>query len=208
MAIDAGRRDGIILMEFGLFIQQMGAVRHFKTETYTHRGQSCKIYRDAGDGEGKAKAVAAKLAVRTVIDKGFDLPVDLRFYCTNNYAVQNRAFNRDAGWNNVSWITLGTTALQNGRADALSAVITPGHTKGSITCIHEIGHCLHAHARGDDFFDPTANLVGGPVNAGLVSGYAGMNRKEFVAEVFAGMMVGRHWPRVVMDEYMAYGGPH
>ncbi len=208
MAIDDERRDGIILMEFGLFIQQMGAVRHFKVETYTYKNQSCKIYRDAADPEAKAKATAAQLAVRTIRNKNFDLPTDLRFYCTSSFVVQNRAFNRDAGWNNVSWITLGTTALKNGRADALSAVITPGFTKGAMTCIHEMGHCLHAHARGDDFFDDTANLVGGPVNAGLVSGYAGMNRKEFVAEVFTGLMIGRQWPNAVMQEYMTYGGPH
>lgn len=195
-------------MEFCSFMRQMGAVKSFKQERYTYKNQACQIFKDKDDGEATAKANAAKKAVKTIIDKGFDLPPDLRFYCTSNYEVQNRAFNKDAAWNTVSWITLGTTALQGGRPDATSSMNIAGFCKGDITCIHEIGHALHAAARGDDFHDPAANLTGRAANAAAVSGYAASNKKEFVAEVFAGLMVGRHFSTAVMDEYMQYGGPH
>ena len=106
-------------------------------------------------------------------------------------------------------ITLGVTALQNGRPDATSAQHAryPGFTKGDITTIHEIGHCIHAANRGDAFYDPAIGLGSLPDNAAEVSGYAGMNRKEFVAEVFAGLMIGRVFSNQVTQEYAAYGGP-
>jgi hypothetical protein len=42
--------------------------------------------------------------------------------------------------------------LKNRRADAISAMINQGFTKGAVTCIHEMGLALHEHARGDDLF--------------------------------------------------------
>ena len=153
--------------------------------------------------------MAIKLAVRTIRDKNFDLPADLKIYCVADVFAQNRAFNKDPAWNDMAIITLGITALKNGRPDALSGMINPGFTKGAVTCIHEIGHLLHAHARGDGFHDDASNLTGGPAtHAGQVSGYAGQNKKEFVAEVFAGLMVGRTYSNAVMTEYLSYGGPH
>jgi hypothetical protein len=208
MPVTPQRRQGIIAMEYGGFLQATGQAKVFVQERYTYNGQSCLIFKESADGQAAAKVACAKKAVKTIVDKNFNLPNELRFYCTSAYEAQNRAFNKDANWGDIGYITLGTTALSNGRADATSAMNIPGFVKGDITCIHEIGHVLHAHARGDDFHDPASNLTGAPANAGQVSGYAGMNRKEFVAEVFAGLMVGRHFSTAVMDEYMGYGGPH
>ena len=209
MALTDARKAGIIQMEFGRYLQVIGKAKGYTKETFQYKNQSCAIFLDGADGEAGDKKTAIKLAVRTIRDKNFDLPANLRIYCVANVEAQNQAFNKDPAWNDMAVIVLGITALKNGRADAISGMLNPGFTKGSVTCIHEIGHLLHAHARGDEFHDPASNLTGGAAaTAGQVSGYAGMNKKEFVAEVFAGLMVGRTFPTAVMTEYMTYGGPH
>ena len=208
MVVNQARRDGIVAMEYGGFLRAISQVKVFQQEQFTYKGQTCNFYKDTADGGANQKVACGKKAVQTIVDKGFDIPPGLRIYCTSAFEAQNRAFNKDPAWNDVAYITLGTTALNGGRLDATSNMNIPGFVKGDITCIHEIGHILHAHARGDDFHDPTANLTGQAVNAGAVSGYAAQNKKEFVAEVFAGLMVGRVFPNVVIEEYMGYGGPH
>lgn len=209
MALTPQRKAGIIQMEYGSFMRNSGKAKLYKRQNYAYKGQTVTIYEDSGDGESRDKVTAIKLAVKTIRDKNFDLPPNLEIYCVSNIEAQNQAFNKDPGWNHIAKIILGTTALRNGRADAVSGMVNPGFTKGSVTTIHEIGHLLHAHARGDDFHDPAGNLTGAaPAVSGQVSGYAGMNKKEFIAETFAGLMVGRHYSTAVMTEYLALGGPH
>jgi len=50
-------------------------------------------------------------------------------------------------------------------------------------------------------------MTGKPTTGAEVSGYAAQNKKEFVAEVFAGLMLGMAFSHPCMQEYAALGGP-
>ena len=180
MAISAGLRNTICVLESGALITATTG-GNFKQERYTHGANTVVIMRDKNDGDGKKKAKCVKKAVETISKKGFAIPNNLMVYCVAVPAAQNRSYNRDSNFNQISVITLGITALQNGRPDATSAqhALYPGFSKGDITTIHEIGHCIHAANRGDAFFDPASGLGKAPNNAASVRGYAGTNRTEF-----------------------------
>jgi len=179
---------------------------------HTHGGEQVEIYVDQGDGDGKAKKKAVIDAVKRIVDKGIALPAGLKVYCAGSWVSQNRAFPRDANWANIAVVILGAKACQGGRPDANSAALPPLYRKlntPTVTCIHEIGHILHCQNVGDDFFDSNdaRNWSAAPTNGGEVSGYAKQNKKEFVAEVFAGLVLGQGYSKACTDEYAALGGP-
>ncbi len=64
---------------------------------------------------------------------------------------------------------------------------------------------------GEAFLDVNANggVNGAPTGAQAVqvSGYAGYSKKEYVAEVFTGRVLGRIYSHAVMQEYQLYSGP-
>jgi hypothetical protein len=76
--------------------------------------------------------------------------------------------------------------------------------------IHELGHTLHAHNVGlNQFFKPTPGdkWKGSATCAREVSAYAAGSKKEFVAEVFMGTMIGRNYSNKCKQEYAQLGGP-
>lgn len=178
---------------------------HFATKQVEYKGQQYTLYLNMKDPEVAKKAKAVKKAVKTLVDKGIVIPANLTFYLTNNISAQNRAFERDEGWNEIAIITLGSHAIKGGREDALSATGNFFMPKASITSIHEIGHILHERNAGELFWDK-AFRASTPLSA-QVSGYATMNIKEFVAEVFAGTIIGRRFPPAVYTEYERLQGP-
>jgi hypothetical protein len=82
-----------------------------------------------------------------------------------------------------------------------------GFDKPTITCIHEIGHILNERNLGDTFWEKDSIMTGKATTGAEVSGYAAQNKKEFVAEVFAGLMLGMTFSHPCMQEYTALGGP-
>lgn len=207
MPLSEQRKNALISMEWVHGFQGSTQNDIYLTETYSYSGQSCEIKKEISDESADEKAKCAKSAVRAIVNFGFELPYKLVFHCTNNGRAQNRAFHRDASWNPVGYVTLGRTALAKGRPDATSAMAIPGFTKGIITAIHEVGHIIHAQTLGDDFFATGTGLAGSASTAVKVSGYAGMSKKEFVAEVFAGIVIGRKFDNSVLEEYKSLGGP-
>jgi len=178
----------------------------FVEKDVSYEDYNYKLFEDNADPNLEKKVKAVKKAIRMLIDKHIMPPDGLQIYLTNNYETQNRAFERDEHWNPVALITLGPNALEGGRLDALSS--TKSHfflSKATITTIHEIGHILHERNAGDSFWD--GSFKSKAQNAGSVSGYASMNKKEFVAEVFAGVVIGMRFPRDVFTEYEALQGP-
>jgi len=136
------------------------------------------------------------------------IPADLRSYCGGDNKAQNRAFHRGQGWVESAFVVLGGKAVVGGRADAVSATKLAGDAVPAISCIHKIGHCLQETSAGDDlYFGIGSILSGAPVNANQVSGYAAMPKKEFVAEVFASLVLGKTFNQAVIDEYRLYHGP-
>ena len=209
--MDANRKSFMLSSEAGGFLKSVAKDKVYHREMYSYQGNPATIYKGGGDSASGAKVDAIKKAMRTIVDRGLALPPELRFYCVSDTSVQNRAFVRDAGWNSVSWITLGPSALEPGTLQSISNSAHPGFAKGDVTAIHEIGHAIHAHQMGEAFLDTAANggHNGAPTgaNASQVSGYAGMSKKEYVAEVFTGMILGRTYSPAVMAEYASYAGP-
>jgi hypothetical protein len=202
----------MIQMEYASgFMKYVTMDKVYLQEQCTYNGYTYTVYKGSGDGGAAEKIVALKAAVKTVIDAGFTLPAGLRWYCINDMNVQNRVFARDPGWNAIYYVTLGPTTCTPGSVASISNGPHPGFTKGHVTCIHELGHVLHAARLGEDFYatNDQGGCTGAPtgVNAVKVSGYAGGAKKEFVAEVFAGMMIGRTYDDQVMAEYRLYKGP-
>jgi hypothetical protein len=205
MALDAARKKTLSSAELSTFYSQIGAVKVFETEQYLGL---CTILKDIHDPDRGAKVTAVKTAVDKIVQKGVVPPNGLRVYCTNAYAAQNRAFHRDSGWNEVALVILGPKAVTGGRADAMSGTGLGGCNPPTITCIHEIGHILHEHRAGDAFWETGSAITAvRPTSSAEVSGYAGQNSKEFVAEVFAGKILGKAFSATVEGEYNNFSGP-
>ncbi len=95
----------------------------------------------------------------------------------------------------------------------LSTAVDPS---GVATTVHELGHVLH-HANDPAKYHDL-RFSQGPTIPGLsgndlarvlltVSHYGMGNPREFVAEVFTGLVYGRQFSREVMEAYQALGGP-
>lgn len=208
MALDDTRKAQLAGGETSTFMSQTAQVKAFIPVKGNYNGEMYTIYKDFSDPDSGAKEAAVHAAVKRIKDKGLALPNNLRVYCTKAYEAQNRAFSRSVGWSEVANIILGPTALVGGRADALSGTNLAGCNKPTITCIHEIGHILHERSAGDMFWETGSILTGGKAaNAGEVSGYAATTKKEFVAEVFAGLILGKPFSDACTQEYLALGGP-
>ena len=66
---------------------------------------------------------------------------------------------------------------------------------------------MHERSLGDGFWETGSVVSGRAASANEVTGYAEQNKKEFVAEVFAALILGRTFSHTVMQEYAALGGP-
>ncbi len=225
MPVDKERRGAMIGMEFmGNFMKSInpipieGSIAHRPTtETYTYQGTTVTFHKYGGDALADDKVKAAKLAIKTVLDtqnNAFALPRGIRFFCTSNVNAKNQVFGRDPGWNAIYYVVLGPTSTINSRVMSISNEHQEGcgpNSKGYVTCLHELGHVLHIQKMGEDYYakNDQGGVNGEPTgaNARQVSMYAGGTKKEFVAEVFAGMMIGRKYSDSVMDEYRSYKGP-
>ena len=61
----------------------------------------------------------------------------------------------------------------------------------------------------EEFFRPkVADRWNGKIDgASAVSAYAGNSKKEFVAEIFLGILIGRNYSQELKDAYKALDGP-
>jgi hypothetical protein len=200
------RKRSLGSLEMATFKTSLGNAAFVK-ETGNYKGQWYEIYKNNQDPSLAAKVAAVNRAVRLIADKGVKIPNGLRVYLTNEFAAQNRAFSRDENWKEVAYVVLGPAALEGGRADAFSASGFLGENKPTITTVHEIGHILHERSLGDAFWATGSIIAGTPSTGTSVTGYANSSKKEFVAEVFAGLILGKKWPTDVLNEYRRYSGP-
>ncbi|MGP3925585.1 glycosyltransferase [Streptomyces sp. 8N616] len=97
-------------------------------------------------------------------------------------------------------------------ADQYRFLSTELDADGTGTMVHELGHFLHyCQSRGKYHDLSYTEFASGPAKAqslaSSVSGYAAGNAREFVAEVFLGLVYGKQYDQKVMDMYKALGGP-
>jgi hypothetical protein len=208
--LDDKKKKDVIILEMGPFFDLMKKVKFVKQDPYSFKNQRYTIYTDPADPDTKFKVDAVKKAVETIINKGLKIPDNLQIYCTSWSEAQNRAFPRDENWRPVANVTLrwGTDTPRIG--DSLSAKGFRGFERSTISMVHEIGHILHERNTGDVFFHGKGSIIQGKPDsrtAAKVSGYAMGNKKEFVAEVFTGLIFGMKFDSDVMAEYEKYKGP-
>lgn len=131
--------------------------------------------------------------------------------------VMTIAYQRGINWAPIADIIL--RKITPTKPAALSDSGLMGLPKPSITIIHEIGHILHERHAGEFFFtlgpfrntEWTAEVnrrgAADEAIAAQVSEYAKRNKKEFVAEVFTGAVLGKTFSAEVWEVYRRYRGP-
>ncbi len=79
---------------------------------------------------------------------------------------------------------------------------------------HEMGHATHFQQDGEGFITSGGvghgfgNMAPDEIRiAKKVSGYAATKKCEFIAEVFAGMVIGKKWDAEVLQQYKKFNGP-
>ena len=196
--------------DFSWFYNVRARIKQVEIDHVNDHGVTYQIWKDTADDDVKKKIKALTKAMKTLRKKGVAIPDSMRFYTTNLFEAQNRAFHFDPFGKAISWVTLGPTVLKGGSGTGLSSEPSSDIDKAMRICIHEIGHSIHAHRCGlEDFFKPAvANKWSGKAaNASKVSQYATSSKKEFVAEVFLGLCVGKKFDKATLDEYSGLNGP-
>jgi len=88
------------------------------------------------------------------------------------------------------------------------------HAKAVAVIVHEFGHLLHERLHSGTFWNlKREKNVEGAANdrppatlAVQVSQYATKSKLEFTAEVFTGLIYGKHYAPAVISQYQEYGG--
>jgi len=156
------------------------------------------------------KIGAVRAAIYKVISRGLAMPNQITVYTSGEDGFVNIAFQRDVSGAANASIGLGGKLATPGRLPiGVATVKGGGSTTSYITavCVHEIGHILHEISNPEFFWGPNANKPTPPALGGQVSMYAGNNIKEFVAEVFTGLIYGERYNDAVMNAYVDYAGP-
>jgi len=187
---------------------------------HSYDGVSYAIYRSKSDANGKTKMAGVHAAVKAVGKKGYRPGKDSRFYLLDqknfgDQQVVTEAFHFDSQFMHHQWIILGPSSVSGGSGRGLA-----GGTKGVESvkriAIHEIAHTLHSHKLGlNDYYPDTQGMKQSAISWPkgkhddilLVSSYAAAGWKEFVPEVFLGLILGKTYNERIMDLYAQYGGP-
>lgn len=189
--------------------QGIGGVKTWVQEKGNYGRQSYTIYKDMDDPDINIKVAAVHKSVKTLIDRGVRIPDDLRVYCAKHTSpTQQRAIIRGERWAPVAIVFLVWARPRSFELGSLSQEPTPGFDRATISMIHEIGHILHERAMGDLFWMEEFKGKAPDEVASKVSFYARNSRKEFAAEVFAGMFVGKRWSPDVLAYYHEIRGPY
>lgn len=104
---------------------------------------------------------------------------------------------------------IDTTLQDEGGKEVYKNLSTTLDPEGESTVVHEMGHMLHYNATPSQFFGlhGASFTKEGDLIAARVSGYAAGHPREFVAEVFLGLVYGKDWDDEILEMYSAYGGP-
>lgn len=163
-----------------------------------------------GDELVADKIGGMRLAVHKVAKTGLLMPPSISIYTSSDRGFLNVAFQRDIGGAQKASICLGGKLANSMELPIGMATI---YGKGSIlnfcaaVCVHEIGHILHEMADPEFFWSDAANAATPPRLGGQVSTYASSNIREFVAEIFTGMIYGERFSVEVINKYAECNGP-
>ena len=160
-----------------------------------------------GDPNYNAKAASIRRAVKAMTDRNLDTTLlwGAAFNCSNDRRIKSQAIKRSNAQGRifapVVQIHVGPDFASPMRGPGSSVAATYQRRYGfdgrAIDILHLIGHVLYERDQTAAYYDLSRTAR----TASQVSKYAEKNMNEFIAEVFAGMMIGHQWPRNVVDEY-------
>ncbi|MBF0548799.1 MAG: hypothetical protein HQM08_30535 [Candidatus Riflebacteria bacterium] len=166
---------------------------------------------EKADKETEKKVAAVKEAIKIANDAGFPIP-DFDLITSAEAKVRCVAFLGDQDGRAKIMFFLGPKMFAvtpkssvKGVADAV-----PPERKGVAVALHEFGHAFHEKLNPDKFWpqkDPKKKDTNPPVSAADVSMYALQSKLEFVAEVFAGVLMKQKYSDEVFNPYKDFGGP-
>ena len=120
------------------------------------------------------------------------------------------AFKRDRNFQQLANVIISTVIPTPGALSGTRPTVGKYGVldKTTITIIHEIGHILHERYAGDLFWtkDFSKKINKGTTN--VITEYGSNNKKEFVAEVFAALVLGLPSLNIYSSSYKKFRGPH
>jgi hypothetical protein len=212
----------------------VGQLRLSQGMQLSYKNQPYMIYQDMDDPDRQVKFAGINQGVKIMIDKGINLPRNLVFYIAHDQNGLDRTspfckdargqeaylqlpngkswpkcmnipmaqtWKRDANWAPVARIVISSLRPPSERS--ISTMGISGLTKIPVTTIHEVCHVLHERFAGEFFWTIPAT----PPTNRSVSDYANKFKREYVAEVCTGLILGVKYDQAVMTEYQQYRGP-
>jgi hypothetical protein len=192
-----------------------------ETVTRTINGTTLTVHWDNTDSQRNQRLDSLRQAIELVQQQGYTVPPLTAYFPKygRNLIVSPGRVTEGAGKiHRAEYIApdalvaspeLLNNPLTNQYGGTYHNLSTQLDPSGVGTMVHELGHFLHYHQNRATFHDLTATefASGKAAVAAQVSGYAAQKPREFVAEVFLGLVHGRTFPADVMEMYDGLGGP-
>ncbi len=192
--------------------------RHMVTPV-TVAGITMNVYHSNADVNFKPRLKLFEGAIKKIQAAGFTLPstmlihlpkygrtIDAQTLCESGSTPR-------AVFNPPNFIHLSPAVVGNPidttLGESYKNLSTELDPEGPATVIHEMGHMMHYHSSPSNFYGlhGAGFTQDGDRISAKVSGYANGAPREFVAEVFMGLVYGRTFDDEILEMYTAYGGP-
>ncbi|MGD9587703.1 MAG: hypothetical protein AB7Q37_08585 [Pyrinomonadaceae bacterium] len=151
----------------------------------------------------QSKVAAVKKAVKALVDRQVDTRILqlMAFNCSSDQDTTTQVVKRitipGESFLPVTHFYLGPNDATPAGSVASNLNGQNGFDSYTIGILHMIGHVLYERDNSEGYYQ--GNILARTANR--VSAYARTSRNEFVAEVFAGLMIGVNWPPEVIAEY-------
>lgn len=183
-----------------------------RPETHALSGVTITVCRGIGDALADDKVAALRGAIYKVAQAGLALPNRMTLYTSSATTFMNVAFQRALdGTQNATVCLGGKLGTPASLPIGIATMVGGASILNFMTavCVHELGHVLHEIADPEYFWSADANSAPPPNLCGQISMYASLNKKEYVAEVFTGVIYGKKadFGAAVMQKYTDYNGP-
>ncbi|MEP7216420.1 MAG: hypothetical protein ABI782_09210 [Anaerolineaceae bacterium] len=185
----------------------------------THKGIKLLVNHSNRDVNFKPRLQMFFTAIEKIQKVGFNLPgtmlvhlpkfgrdIDAQTLCDSGTTPR-------AVFNPPNFVHLSSSVVGNPIdstiGDYYKNLSTELDPSGAGSVVHELGHMMHYATSASDFYSlhGTGFTAEGDQISARVSAYANQAPREFVAEVFMGLVYGRTFDDEVLDMYAGFGAP-